>query len=218
MSLIYKTDTAGGWLALWHATESEHELRALVSLDDVASCAGIVNPKRRIERLAWRALLRELLPGAGEVTYTEAGVPRIGSGYIGASHTMVKAAAPDKIAAGPYAAGDIHAALIFSEYPCAVDVEPFSRDFSRAATRYLSPEETALPAARDPRFNAVAWCAKEVVYKLADTEGVDFARDIRITAVDLQRGRLEATLFGRPVPHLEFVAHGELCIVWSAGG
>ena len=42
-------------------------------------------------------------------------------------------------------------------------------------------------------FEAIAWCAKEALYKLAQIEGLDFRRDIIIEAIDLAAG----TIVGR---------------------
>ncbi|MCQ4762296.1 hypothetical protein NE555_16895, partial [Alistipes onderdonkii] len=36
-------------------------------------------------------------------------------------------------------------AVCLSDVPCAVDIEPETRDFSRAAPRYMSPSENTKP-------------------------------------------------------------------------
>lgn len=117
MPIVFKQDIAGGWLALWQITESEEELYGLVSAADIASCELMRSAKRRRDRLASRALLRELLPDAGEVRYNGEGAPRIARGHICVSHTM-----------------GCWAALIYrQESGCAIDIEYTDRDVSLAA-------------------------------------------------------------------------------------
>ncbi len=204
MPPVFKYDTACGRLALWRITESEEQLCALVTAADAASCERMLSPARRLERLAWRALLRELHPGAGEVYYKEGGEPLAEGlpGHIGVSHC----------------AG--YAALMWSKAPCAVDIEPLARDFSRAAARYISPQERALPAAADPHFAAIAWCAKEAAYKLAATPGLDFLADIRITAATLPTGEktpgtLSVTVRGEALPAFGVLLREGLCLVFT---
>lgn len=150
MPIIFKKNIEGGWLALWQITESEEALRKVVSASDIASCAAMRSPKRRIERLAWRALLRELLPGAGEVRYDD-GAPKIDGGYIGVSHCKGCAA------------------LIFrTERPCSIDIEPADRDVSRAAGRMALPAESI-----------EEWCAHEARHKYGDlTANVHFLHEV----------------------------------------
>lgn len=82
-------------------------------------------------------------------------------------------------------------AVMLSLRPCGIDIEQLARDFGRVSTRYITPDERAL--CRSEEFEAVAWCAKEALYKLAQIEGLDFRRDIIIEAIDLAAG----TIVGR---------------------
>lgn len=77
-------------------------------------------------------------------------------------------------------------AVCISDAPCAVDVEPESRDFSRAAPRYMSPAERAL--SDDPLLPAAVWCAKETLYKYAGRPGLDMLYDLHVEAVDFEAG------------------------------
>ena len=77
-------------------------------------------------------------------------------------------------------------AVCISDAPCAVDVEPESRDFSRAASRYMSPAERAL--SDDPLLPAAVWCAKETLYKYAGRPGLDMLYDLHVEAVDFEAG------------------------------
>ena len=79
-------------------------------------------------------------------------------------------------------------AVMLSQQPCGVDIEQSGRDFGRVSSRYITQEERRL--SDNPRFEAAVWCAKEALYKLAQREGLDFRRDISITAVDFESGRI----------------------------
>ena len=69
-----------------------------------------------------------------------------------------------------------------------MDIEPATRDFRRAASRYLTPEEEAL--SDDPLLPGIVWCAKETLYKYAGRRELDLLRDLRILSVDIAAGRI----------------------------
>ena len=75
-----------------------------------------------------------------------------------------------------------------------MDIEPESRDFSRAAARFLTPAEAALDD--DPRTAGIVWCAKETLYKLARTAGLDLRRDLAVERIDLAAGEVVGRIRG----------------------
>ena len=75
-----------------------------------------------------------------------------------------------------------YVAVALSEHPCAVDIELLSRDFSRVASRFVTPDEARL--AEDGRLLAAIWCGKEALYKYAGRRQIDWLRDLRIESVD----------------------------------
>lgn len=176
-------------------------LEAEANEEELRSVEGISSHSRRAERLAWRILLRKsaergtgVLAGTekaaekgGEkdtilIKYTPQGAPVLARGIvIGDSHyTHISVShCRDKVA------------VMLSLRPCGIDIEQLARDFGRVSTRYITPDERALCQCEE--FEAVAWCAKEALYKLAQIEGLDFRRDIIIEAIDLAAG----TIVGR---------------------
>ena len=84
--------------------------------------------------------------------------------------------------------------VCLSDVPCAVDIEPEARDFSRAAPRYMSPSELALSG--DPLLPAAVWCAKETLYKYARRPGLDLLHDLRVEAVDFAAGTVVGRIGG----------------------
>lgn len=137
---------------------------------------------RRAERLSWRMMLRRVVGRSVTIEYSSQGAPLLSEEviinnchykYISVSHCR------DMVA------------IMLSQQPCGVDIEQRGRDFGRVSSRYTTAEEQGL--SDSAVFNAVAWCAKEALYKMAHREGLDFRRDICITAVDFENNRI----FGR---------------------
>ena len=156
------------------------ELECNVTETELKSVEHIHSASRRAERLAWRALLRELEPAA-QVEYLPSGKPEIKNSkyqHLSVSHCR------DFVA------------VALSSKPCGIDIERCDRNFGRVKSRYMSDEEVMLSAHND--WSAVVWCAKEALYKMAGREGVDFKRDIIIRSAQMQDAswKLSAELFG----------------------
>ena len=176
-------------------------LEAEANEEELRSVEGISSHSHRAERLAWRILLRKaaergagILVGAEKsaekgaekdtilIKYTPQGAPVLARGIvIGDSHyTHISVShCRDKVA------------VMLSLRPCGIDIEQLTRDFGRVSTRYITPDERALCQCEE--FEAIAWCAKEALYKLAQIEGLDFRRDIIIESINLAAG----TVVGR---------------------
>ena len=155
------------------------ELEAEASEEELQSVAGFSSSSRRAERLSWRIMLRRVVGRGVTIEYSSQGAPLLSEEvvvnnyhykYISVSHCR------DMVA------------VMLSQQPCGVDIEQMGRDFGRVSNRYITAEERRL--SDNPRFEAAVWCAKEALYKLAQREGLDFRRDISITAVDFESGRI----------------------------
>ena len=134
--------------------------------EELQSVESISSQSRRAERLAWRLLLRSVLPTA-QVEYLSSGKPEIKNSqynHISVSHCR-----------------DFVAVAIATK-PCGIDVERYDRNFERVRSRYMTAEEQSLSA--DEHWAAVVWCAKEAMYKMAGREGVDFKRDMQIISAE----------------------------------
>ncbi len=158
--------------------------------------AQLTAPRRRAEFVTWRALFHRHFGLDRVVTYTPEGAPFVvGSRmYIGVSHSAK------------------NVAIVASDRPCAVDLESPDRNFARILSRYLSPDEQHL--ATDPRWPAIAWCAKETLYKLARAEGLRLVEDLHILSVDMPRARLAARILDHPAVELSFATLGGDVAVW----
>ncbi len=177
--------------------ELERELpqSELQQVEQFASAA------RKRERLSWRLALHHYFERIGqptpEVQYSPCGAPYlVGSQlHIGVSHCKNSIA------------------LIISNKPVAIDIEPLDRNFSRAIERVASPEELAL--SHDEHLPALLWCAKETLYKLAGKNGLDMRHDLRICAIDVEQGDITAQICDEQVSLHMFEMAGNM-VVWGA--
>ncbi|MBR7114571.1 MAG: 4'-phosphopantetheinyl transferase superfamily protein, partial [Alistipes sp.] len=160
------------------------ELEREATEEELLSIEGITSPHRRAERLSWRRALREginegpLRSAVGEgiiIEYEEQGAPIIKNSqykHISVSHCR------DRVA------------VLLSARECGVDIECRDRRFSAIAERYLSEDEY-LVGEREridhQTMRAIAWSAKEAVYKLLRREGVDLRRDMRIETISTEQ-------------------------------
>ena len=110
-----------------------------------AEAAAFGSERRRAEFLGWRAIVRRELGMQVRIGYDAAGAPVL----TGSDCCISVAHCADRIA------------VCISPKRCAVDIEPASRDFSRAESRYTTPSERAL--SDDPLWPGIVWCAKEAL-------------------------------------------------------
>lgn len=147
-----------------------------------AQAAAFGNERRRCEFLTWRALVRRELGRPVRIGYNAVGAPILpdGEAFISVAHC------------------DGRVALCLSKHPCAVDIEPATRDFSRVSDRYMTASEHLLST--DPLWPGYVWCAKETLYKLSGRRGLDLREDLRIVSADLAAGRILGRIaFGDPL-------------------
>ena len=134
--------------ALWTSPPlTAEESARWTTSEERAAAAGFVSERRRAEFLTWRAVVRRELGDDVGIAYDALGAPVLTNRAV---HISVA-----------HCAGRI--AVCASPERCAVDIEPATRDFRRAASRYLTPEDEAL--SDDPLLPAIVWCAKETLYK-----------------------------------------------------
>lgn len=139
------------------------------------AAAEAFEPARRREYFAWRAVVRRELGRDIRIGYDRTGAPVL----IGREEFLSVAHCRGRIA------------VCIADARCAVDIEPESRDFTRAVPRYMTAAEQRLSA--DPLLPAAVWCAKETLYKYAGKRGLDLLHDLHVEQVDLPNG----TMMGR---------------------
>ena len=175
------------------------ELEREATEQELLSLEGITSPHRRAERLSWRRALRkgvgegpdeeasEGVSGAVVIEYDQQGAPIIKNSqykHISVSHCR------DCVA------------VLLSARECGVDIECRDRRFSAIAERYLTEEEHLVASKANfdrQTFLALAWSAKEALYKMLRCEGVDLCRDLRIVAISPKQQSIVAEAYGEPV-------------------
>ena len=164
--------------------------------DDERAIAGGFAPARAREYLAWRAVVRREIGRNAAIAYNAAGAPMLTNYPLHLSVSHCRGGAAD---CRKPSDGSGRVAVTISDAPCAVDIEPITRNFRRAMPRYLSPAEQQL--SDNPLFPAVAWCAKETLFKYAaSTTGrsLDLLRDLHIDRVQFSESTPHDTPCGIP--------------------
>lgn len=149
------------------------QLEKLVSEQDRSAASRLGGARRRAEWLMWRAIVCRELPGA-EIGYDDAGAPVVENYPV---HVSVA-----------HCTGWV--AVVISDGPCAVDIEPSGRDLGHTPERFATERELALG---DP---LAIWCGKEALYKYAGRRGLDFRRDLHIERIDGAAGTMTGRIEG----------------------
>ncbi len=126
----------------------------------------INNPKRRIEHLAGRYLLKYLdedFP-LKEIAVDEHDKPYLPGKeyYFSISHS------------GPYIA-----AVIDPYEETGIDIQQWTDKITRIKHKFLSDDEQEM-LLHDPRYFTLAWCAKETAYKWHGKSGIEFIEQLPI--------------------------------------
>lgn len=171
-------------LGLWQISESAPELLDLAELsgEDAALFCSIRNTVRQKHWLAWRALLKHMMPGQPlHLHYDEHGKPfPDGYGYrLSVSHS-----------------GDFAGCLIHQTQPAGLDIEEIRPRVCKVTERFLSETELKhFGTNAGPFVYTILWAAKEAVYKYQGRSGFDFRNQIQIVPFDPgSEGRLTARL------------------------
>jgi len=158
---------------IWHITESAEELTRMISLSEEEQnrFSTFSHEGRKRHWLACRALLTDMLvPAKPHITYDLNGKPWLigGGAHISLSH-----------------AGD-YAAIVWSVQGVAgIDIEEMKGRIERVKERFLSEDEleTLVPEHRLKQLY-IYWGAKEALFKLYGTPGLDFKKEIHIHPID----------------------------------
>jgi hypothetical protein len=179
MAVVEIIRNEGYILGVWRVEEDEAKLKELVGGDYFPGLAKISHPRRRLEWLSARTLLREF-GYTGLVMYHPTRRPFLAHSraHISISHSY------------PFVAV-VHS----DDYLVGVDVESYTRPFSDVGDKYLSKNEKKWVDMNDNRQLALIWSAKEAIYKLPGMDGLGgHDMDIKhITNIE-EEGILEASV------------------------
>lgn len=198
-------ESSRAW-ALWRITEDEASLAAKVSpLEQISDT--ITNPNKRLEWLAGRVLVKEVLGSLGlnfqGITKDEYGKP-FPNGYdyhLSLSHSY------------PFVA-----TLIDKMESVGIDLEQPKEKLLRIAPRIFHPEEL-----RDAGWNltkhCIYWCAKETLVKVHGQKNLVFAKNLIIDPFQLEnegniRGKIIVGDVERVIP-LHYIVYPNFVVVFN---
>ena len=155
-------------IALWDIQESEEELMSLLNNDEVVAeeIIPFTSTKRRLEYLASRCALNELVGSEQHVCYYPNDAPYLANNTlnISISHT------------GHYALVATH-----PTDKVGIDIERIGDKVERVKHKFLSPAELESIDARSTKIHlTILWAAKEAMYKVMGIETVEFTEQIII--------------------------------------
>lgn len=196
-----------GLIGLWKFTETTADLLPDFSREELTDPTFLkyTHEKRKIEWLAIRALIRQLIGSDFTISYLGSGKPILKHDqfkHISISHSR-----------------DFAAVILHEHLNVGIDIEETTRDFNRIEKRYLSEDEL-IRTNKNPQLQCLYWCAKEAIFKLVPEEGVEFKNQIHISpfnpelqdhfSVRFTSGDREA------VYQLHYQFFFEHCLVWIA--
>ncbi|MCJ8503025.1 4'-phosphopantetheinyl transferase family protein [Desulfatitalea alkaliphila] len=207
MPLLLKKVNNQDVLAVWKIVENETELSRMLTFSEQMhrQLDTILCREKRLEWIASRILLQHLTQCVPCVAYNPNGKPLLPSkaNHISISHTKGFAAV-----------------LVTGSKPAGIDIEYSSQRIARIAPRFISDQERyyMLRACQDEQICSIIWCAKETLYKVADTPGLSFKRDMYIEPFHptakgalvgkLKFGHIWASFF------LNYIATADFYLVW----
>ena len=157
--LVFREHINEAELIIWRMDETLVELLEMSQHHYDHEIENISNEVRKKERIISRFLLESLVGKKVEVKYADSGKPFFDGMHFSISHTKN------------------FVAVIVSNKPVGVDIEYKSDRIFRITEKFMHPDElkTLPECSEKQKFALLCWCAKETVYKILDTVGVDFA-------------------------------------------
>lgn len=203
---IYKTITIpDGLIGVWHLTEFSADLFPNFSTKELSDPAFLnyTHEKRKVEWLATRVLIKQLIGLDFSITYARTGKPVLDHAiykHLSISHSY-----------------DFVAVILHKHMNVGLDIESISRNYNPIEKRYLSDNEL-IQVNKIPRNQCLYWCAKEAVFKLVPEDGIEFRHQIQIPSFnpDMEKEFHARFIEGARelVYKLHFQIFSEHCLVW----
>ena len=207
MLLHKKNIENGAIIACWRIEESVETLLLILENDKEVTqqIAQFGSEKRKLEFLATRVLLNAVLNDEKKIAYFPSGMPYLTdkSFNISISHT------------GTYVTIILHPTK-----KVGIDIEKISDKAVRVKHKFLSESELDfVENSLEKTHLTLLWCAKEALYKIIDSEIVDFVTDLQIMPFQPYiSGEMQATETCTPQQKeytLYYSVEPEICCVWT---
>ena len=168
---------------IWKIEETEGDLLKEL-FDEQEDLKGITSEKRRLQTLAGRLLVKQLLLKANlnfnGLIKTIEGKPyaKDGNYYVSISHTE-----------------ELCVAIIHTVKSVGIDIESVREKFWPVAPKFLNNQELLL-FGNNIKQLCICWCVKEVVYKIHGLKTISLKDNINIISYDknLEEGVIIAEL------------------------
>jgi phosphopantetheinyl transferase len=208
MPIVFEKTQNNSQLAVWQITENEAELTDQLSCNNphlTKQLEQITHPSKRLEWLASRILLKQLVKCVPLVCYNDHGKPYMENQNVHFSITHTN---------------NFAAVVISEKKRTGIDIEYPSTRISRLADRFIHPDEKAfIPKQKEALYHALLWCAKETIFKTVDYPGLEFKTKIRVEPFKAdQEGSFEAVVLtdhGRNKYHLNYLVTSHYYLVWN---
>ena len=204
MPLILKQEEESCTLGVWQMDESIEQLCSLLPEAVCREAETRFTAEHRCrEWLSVRLLLQTLMGKPVTVYYYPTGRPYLQEGLsLSISHTKNQVA------------------VLLGEGKLGVDVEQYSDRVGRIIKRFVRNDECPSPYEDNPIWGwLLHWCAKEVMYKMLDLEGVDLLEHLQVLPFTTDKeGVMQAREY-KTAEHQEFLIHYRLfpdfVLAWS---
>ena len=198
-------------IGIWKINETSDQLMVLAkpSKSERILVNSYKNEQRKKHWLAYRALLKEMLPLTKcRVKYDRHGKPYLAGKpfHISVSHS-----------------GEFAVAIVATT-PVGIDIEKISNRVERVRERFLSPAElNSIGTVNRTENLHICWGAKESLYKLNGKPEVDFQTDIHLEQFHYLcsgNGHFQAsmrTCTGLEKFEISYLKIEEYMLVWASG-
>ncbi|MBL7694940.1 MAG: 4'-phosphopantetheinyl transferase superfamily protein [Ferruginibacter sp.] len=203
MPLVYQQNiNENTWMAVWHIAEPESFF-----LEQVPLQKQISHPHKRLQHLAGRLLLKELVPGfpVELIRIADTKKPYLENEpyHFSISHC-----------------GDYAAAIVSRHYRVGVDVERVNPKIDVLRKKFLSEAEMKLLHEQCPMDTVhgltLCWSVKESVFKWWGRGSVDFKRGMVLQSItgDATEGRVAIRFKNETLLHIHYLSFNDNFLSW----
>jgi 4'-phosphopantetheinyl transferase len=197
-----------GLVGVWQLTETVSDLISNFSPEELENTdfQKYTHDKRKVEWLATRILLKQLIGSDFAITYNSAGKPFINHRqykFLSISHSR-----------------DFVAIYLHQKFEVGIDIENENRNYAPIIKRFLSADEMTVVGI-NTQLQCLYWCAKETIFKLVPDEGVEFREQILISPFNPELNTKFAAKYisgnSQTQYQLYFQIFANNCMVWATG-
>ncbi len=176
MPIVYKQSNKSSHLFLWEITEDLPTIEKLAQsvYFDSELYKKLTNKRRKSEWLITRLLLHQFDPSL-RISYTQNGKPFLNNQLaISISHSQNMVG------------------IYLSNHPnIGLDIEKSDRHIGEVARKFISEKEFELiKKYKKIELLVPFWCSKEVVFKAAGLNNIDFKKNIQIEKIKIEQDKM----------------------------